>query len=375
VPDIDVAIIDTGIDILHPDLNVYKAINFVNDSLSANDDVGHGTHIAGIIGAKKNLQGIVGIVPGAKLWALKVCDYRGVCNMADVLDAIQYVTQHKDEIDVVNLSVGFANSELLNSAINASVQQGVTYVVAAGNKGFDSNSSTPANNPNVITVSAIGDSDGRCGGEGPILEDNLLDDTFANFSNYGSDIDIAAPGVQIFSTYTQEGYAVDTGTSMAAPHVTGLAAKIKLDNPDATPQEVKKIILSSSIEPGKICGNDNKGYFKGDKDAYQEPLLYLSSFLAPKIEIPPANASIQNESPSMNSTNSISEKSVQKNVTKIAGKNIKLDINSTTPAIVDPYKVIVDPYKLIVDPSKLDINSTKPVIADSIQNSTTKNRQ
>ena len=131
--------------------------------------------------------------------------------------------------------------------------------------------------------------------EGPILEDNLLDDTFANFSNYGSDIDIAAPGVQIFSTYTQEGYAVDTGTSMAAPHVAGLAAKIKLDNPDATPQEVKKIILSSSIEPGKICANDNKGYFKGDKDAYQEPLLYLSSFLAPKIELPPANASVQNE--------------------------------------------------------------------------------
>jgi hypothetical protein len=77
----------------------------------------------------------------------------------------------------------------------------------------------------------------------------------------------------------------------------------------------------------------------------------------------------------MNSTNSISEKSIQKNVTKIASKNIKLHSNSTTPAIVDPYKVIVDPYKLIVDPSKLDINSTKPAIADSIQNSTTKNRQ
>ena len=159
---------------------------------------------------------------------------------------------------------------------------------------------------------------------------------------------------------------------MAAPHVAGLAAKIKLDNPNATPQEVKKIILSSSIEPGKICANDNKGYFKGDKDAYQEPLLYLDSLLAPKIELPPANASVQNENSHLNSMDSTSEKSVQKNVTKIDNKNIKLDSNSTTPAIVDPYKVIIDPYKVFVDPSKLDINSTKPAIADSIQNSTTK---
>jgi subtilisin len=127
---------------------------------------------------------------------------------------------------------------ILDKVINESVAAGVIYVTAAGNDGDDASSYSPANNPSVISVSAIGDSDGKCGGLGPALKqfDGMVtDDTLAYFSNFGSVVDIAAPGVDILSTYNGTEYAVESGTSATAPHVAGAAALYKARNPSASP--------------------------------------------------------------------------------------------------------------------------------------------
>ena len=116
----------------------------------------------------------------------------------------------------------------------------MTYAVAAGNDGKDAVGTSPANHPDVITVSAIADSDGKCGGVGTTGSFGK-DDYFASFSNYGSKIDIAAPGVNIYSTFKGSSYATESGTSMATPHVTGAAALYKSTHSNASPAEVKKV--------------------------------------------------------------------------------------------------------------------------------------
>ena len=136
---------------------------------------------------------------------------------------------------------------------------------------------SPASNPDVITVSAIGDSDGKCGGLGPLLDrGTMMDDTFANFSNFGPSIDVAAPGVDILSTFNGTAYGILTGTSMAVPHVTGLAGYLKTINPNASPDEIREMITKSGSSPAAEC-QENKGigYFKGDLDEIPEPLLIL----------------------------------------------------------------------------------------------------
>src|SRR4026208_24785 len=229
---VDIGIMDTGIDLNHPDLNIYRQVTFVSGTANGNDDNGHGTAVAGIAAAKDNSHGVVGLAPGARLWAIKVLDSNGIGFMSDLIEGIDYVTQHAKEIEVVNLSFGGdGSSDAFHTAISKSVSAGVTYVVAAGNEAKDASSVIPASFPEVIAVSAIVDTDGKCGGKSSISTTAGKDDTFASFSNYGSVIDIAAPGVLIKTTTKGDSYSSFTGTSAATPHVAGSAALYKSEHP------------------------------------------------------------------------------------------------------------------------------------------------
>jgi hypothetical protein len=274
--DVDIAILDTGISLTHPDLNVYREVTFVQNTTSGDDDQGHGSHVAGIAAAKDNSIGVVGIAPGARLWAIKVCDKFGSCLLSDLIQAVEYVTEHADQIDVVNISIENPHSATLNKAIADSVAAGVTYVVAAGNSGIDASSTTsPADAPDAITVSAVGDSDGKCGGIGRPTYIGK-DDSFAKFSNFGSVVDIAAPGVDIHSTYNGTEYGLDSGTSMAAPHVAGAVASYKAVHPDASPEEIRSWLKHSGSIGTTVCDGKAHGYFSGDPDGFAEPMLYAS---------------------------------------------------------------------------------------------------
>ena len=275
---VHIAILDTGIQLSHPDLSIYRQKSFATYTASGNDDNGHGTHVAGIGAAKDNSIGVVGIAPGARLWAVKVLDGSGSGSISTIIKGIDYVTQNAAVVDIANMSLGCkCTSSSLNTAISNSVKAGITYVVAAGNSGENAASFSPANHPSVITVSAIVDTDGRCGGDG-VSTGYGGDDRFASFSNYGSVIDMAAPGVSIYSTYKGNTYATLSGTSMAAPHVAGAAALYDATHPGASPSSIANALKSAGSKPSTICDGRGHGYFSGDRDTYREPLLYVNPF-------------------------------------------------------------------------------------------------
>lgn len=202
-------IIDTGIDLTHPDLNVdtARSKSFISDP-NPNDGNGHGTHVAGTVAAKNNTIGVIGVAAGAKVVAVRVLDSRGSGSYSGVIAGVQYVYANSNDngADAANMSLGGPVSSALNTAvIDASVK--VKFAIAAGNESDDANNHSPssANGSNIYTVSAM---------------DKL--DTFAYFSNYGSSVDFCAPGVAIQSLWKSGGMNTISGTSMAAPHVCGL---------------------------------------------------------------------------------------------------------------------------------------------------------
>lgn len=264
---IGVAVLDTGIDLDHRDLNVAGGVSFIRTRSGPDDDNGHGTHVAGIIAAMDNEIGVVGVIPGASLYAVKVLDKNGSGTWSGVIAGIEWVTANSEskQIKVANMSLGGSGSDVdssLRQAINASVSKGITYVVAAGNDASDAKNSVPAAYDSVITISAIVDTDGKPGGTGPYTSYGL-DDTFASFSNFGEDVDIAAPGVNILSTWKGGAYKTISGTSMATPHVAGAAALYIFNNPGATP---------SAVRDALVLQGDFDG-FTGDPDIFNEPLL------------------------------------------------------------------------------------------------------
>ena len=275
--DADIAILDTGIDLDHADLNVFHERSFIPGTINADDDHGHGTHLAGVAAAKDNSFGVVGIAPGARLWAIKVLDSSGTGEISTLIKGLDYINQKPNQVDVAVLSLGCeCESGALDIAIHNSVKAGITIVVAAGNEGKDARTFTPANNPEVITVSAIADTDGKCGGKG-LASPYGADDMLASFSNYGDVVDISAPGVDIYSTFKSNSYTKLTGTSMAAPHVAGAAALYKSSHPEASPQDVKNYLVTSGTHLSDLCNGNGHGYFAGDKDSFHEPLLYIGT--------------------------------------------------------------------------------------------------
>jgi subtilisin family serine protease len=289
VVNVDIGIMDTGIDLNHPDLNVYSNVTFVAGTISGNDDNGHGTSVAGIAAAKDDFQGVVGLAPGARLWSIKVLDSNGIGLISDIIKGIDYATQHANEIDVVNLSFGGdGSSTALRIAIIKSVGAGVTYAAAAGNDAKDASSVIPASFPEVIAVSAIVDTDGKCGGiSTPTTAGN--DDTLADFSNFGTVVDMAAPGVLIKTTTKASSYTSSfSGTSASTPHVTGAAALYQSENSGATPSDIRNALRSIGSSPSTICDGNGHGYFTGDKDNDAEPLLYSGTSNSP----PTANSQV-----------------------------------------------------------------------------------
>jgi len=244
---IKVAVIDTGIELSHPDLsaNIKGGINTIDITISPNDDNGHGTHVAGIIGALNNTIGVVGVGPKIDLYAVKVLNRNGSGFLSDVIEGIDWAVTNK--IQVINMSLGTpSNIQSFHDAVIRAYNAGVVVVAAAGNdNGRPVN--FPAAYPETIAVSAT---------------DSL--DNVASFSSAGPEVDLAAPGVSIFSTYRGKTYRTLSGTSMASPHAAGAAALLmsvssKCDtdlNGVCSPLEVKNRLELTAEDFGAV-GHDN----------------------------------------------------------------------------------------------------------------------
>lgn len=290
--DADVAVLDTGIDYQHPDLNVVGGVDctyytgwlfnrtyYCNDSAPGEDDHYHGTHVAGTIGAIDNGLGVVGVAPGVRLWAVKVLNAQGSGYTSGIIAGIDWVVARGD-IEVLNMSLGGAGvSAAYKDAIDAAVAAGVVVVVAAGNSNADARNYSPAYVPSAITVSALADFDGLAGGLASPTCRADQDDTLADFSNWGPAIDIAAPGVCILSTAPtgQGGYATISGTSMAAPHVAGAAALLASGANAPSNAAGVAAIRNTLVAHGNYDWVDDSG------DGVQEALLDVGAFSAAMI--------------------------------------------------------------------------------------------
>jgi subtilisin len=206
-----------------------------------------------------------------------VLNNQGSGSFSAIICGIDYVTAHANEIEVANMSLGGSgsdsacgsNKDAMHEAICRSVSAGVTYVVAAGNSAANSATFVPATYEEVITVSALADFNGQPGGGAASTCRADVDDTFADFSNYGADVDIISPGVCILSTWKGGGYNTISGTSMASPHVAGAAALYKSTHPTASPSAVKTALRSAGTS------NWNSAT---DPDSTHEPLLNVATF-------------------------------------------------------------------------------------------------
>ena len=266
-----VAVIDSGVDNTHPDLNVVFNLGFNNPNFG--DPAMHGTHVAGIIGALNNNFGVVGVAPGAPIWNLRVLDANGNGLASDVIAALIFASTQVNQVPIINMSIGAfpPPDPFVNAAIAYCVSLGQTVVVCASNESIDVINESPPSEPSAICVAALADSDGLPGGLGPVTAAGP-DDTFAVFSNYGALVKFIAPGVDILSTLPGGTYGYETGTSMAAPHVSGIASRIQTSvtgkirnivpsgaNGKYTPAQVLQIMLQNSTEfmPGIY---DNRTY-------------------------------------------------------------------------------------------------------------------
>jgi subtilisin family serine protease len=228
-------VIDTGIDLTHPDLNVSSTNGFTaftsGRDANLNDGHGHGTHVAGTIAAVDNSEGVVGVAAGAPVVPVKVLDSRGSGSYTGVIAGVDWVGGKGKSGDVANMSLGGPASQALDDAVSAASNKGIKFVLAAGNNSANAKNYSPArvNGSNIWTISAMNSSD-----------------VFASFSNFGNPpVDYCAPGVSIKSTWKGGTYNSISGTSMAAPHAAGVlllgnaksSGTVKSD-PDGNPDHI-----------------------------------------------------------------------------------------------------------------------------------------
>jgi subtilisin family serine protease len=240
---IDVGIIDTGIDMDHPDLaaNVKGGWNCIAETANFDDDNGHGSHVAGTVAGVDNTIGVIGVAPSANLYGIKVLNRSGRGTTSDIIEGMQWAIDH--DLDVINMSLGTSSYvEAYEIATDAVLDAGVIMVCSAGNSGPAENTvGYPAAFEGVIAVAATDSAD-----------------VIASFSSRGPQVDVAAPGVSIFSTTKSAGYTTMSGTSMAAPHVTGtVALMLNSTSPSGdstwTPLETEERLEGTALplgEPG-----------------------------------------------------------------------------------------------------------------------------
>ena len=240
-------IIDSGIDLTHPDLNVNTTLSTYFIGTSPADENGHGTHVAGTIAAKNNSIGVIGVAAGAEVVAVRVFGVENTGSGATILAGVNYVAAHAASADVVNMSLGGPPNKALDDGVLA-LSNVCKVVIAAGNDAQNANYSSPArvNGPNVLTVSAMD-----------------ITDKLASFSNFGNGpVDYSAPGVNVASCWLGGGYAYLSGTSMAAPHVSGLlllgticgTSKVT-DDKDNIPD-----LIATLYNAANNVDNDHDGY-------------------------------------------------------------------------------------------------------------------
>jgi len=317
----DVAVLDSGTDSDHPDLNVV-ALYTVFFGSTGDDLNGHGSHTAGTIAAMDNGFGVVGVAPGARIHSYQVLDQNGNGSISGIIAALNHVTANAATIEVVNMSLrAIGASDSFRLAVQNTVNAGVVVVVAAGNDSRDvygpngvidsffGDDVIPAAYPEAMTVSAMVDRDGTYGGTGPASVWGP-DDSFASFSNFannvdssnpvittGAAIDVICPGVSIYSTYKNGGYATFSGTSMASPHVAGLVL-LKIAENGSKPQNAADVYsVRQNIIDDAIAQNDPKGLaVLNDPDSNKEPICWAEDGAVTEVNVAPVLDPINNQS-------------------------------------------------------------------------------
>lgn len=236
VTNVRVFIIDTGVG-THSDINKVNHLNFTGDG-NNNDCNGHGTHVAGTVAARDNTTDVVGVVPGAPVTGVKVLGCDGSGSISNIVKGIDWVTANAVKPAVANMSLGGGASTTLDDAVRRSASSGVFYALAAGNSATNACNTSPARagagtNNGIATVAATDRNNAE-----------------ASFSNFGSCVDVWAPGVDTLSTRLGGGTTRLSGTSMASPHVAGCAALILSSNPTATPASVESSLKSQALNFG-----------------------------------------------------------------------------------------------------------------------------
>lgn len=236
-----VVILDTGIDSSHPDLslNVKGGYSVFTDSANSNpfnDGDGHGTHVAGTVAAVNNTQGVIGVAPNASLYAVKVLDNSGSGSYAGIAQGIEWAINNK--MNIINMSLGgTTNSSILQQYCDLAYNSGILLVAAAGNSGNAGGKSNSVNYPakysSVIAVAATDQNNKR-----------------ASFSSTGAELELSAPGVSIYSTVPNNGYASYNGTSMASPHVAGVAAVVWSAKPGLTNVQLRQLLKDTALNIG-----------------------------------------------------------------------------------------------------------------------------
>ncbi|NWQ41923.1 S8 family serine peptidase [Bacillus sp. EB106-08-02-XG196] len=240
-----IAILDSGVSTSHEDLKITDGVAFVPYTTSYDDDNGHGTHVAGIIGAANNTKGTVGVAPDASLYAVKVLDNNGEGYVSDIIAGIDWAVQN--DIDIINLSIGSDTpSNMLKDVLDMAYSKGILIVASAGNTGYEPYHSTvgyPAAYDSVIAVGAIDQSN-----------------KWADFSSVGPTVEVTSPGVDILSTYLNNSTKRLTGTSMAAPFVSGLLALLKEQYPELSAADLRSILQKNVIDLGDAGRDPYYGY-------------------------------------------------------------------------------------------------------------------